>query len=58
MIKKLGSVFFDRHTPTGAPGDFQKIPSPALLNFDSGKAGRLIFFDLGVPEKGRVPTEK
>jgi hypothetical protein len=24
----------------------------------STKARRLIFFDLGVPEKGRVPTEK
>jgi len=24
----LGSGFFDRHTPTGAPGDFQKILTP------------------------------
>jgi UDP-N-acetylmuramoylalanine--D-glutamate ligase len=27
---KLGLSFFDRHTPKGAPGDFQKITSPRL----------------------------
>jgi len=28
MFDKLGSVFFDRHTPKGAPGDCLKTPSP------------------------------
>ena len=39
---KLGLSFFDRHTPKGAPGDFQKITSPRLdKNFC---APSLLFF--------------
>ncbi len=30
---------------------------PRLRGDDTEKARLLIFFDLGVPEKGRVPTE-
>jgi hypothetical protein len=58
MRIKLSSVFFDRHTPIGAPGDFQKIPSPALLNINSGKAGCLIFFDSGLRNCEEEPAEK